>query len=274
MPSVSVIIPTRTRASRLPATLAPVLADAGVSEVVVVVDGPDEETHRLLAAIQATAPRLRALRGPGTGPGAARAAGIEAATGDVVVLLDDDVIADPDLASRHGALHATTRQIVIGRLTSEGARSAPDRLYAAAYERWWDAAWRDPAVALQRLWLGNASLRRSDALAIGLDEPAMRGCRHEDRELGIRLARDGFSAITAPDLVATHVHHRTADAFAADCRAEGAGLRALHRLHGVELPPRVPLAGLVARAAAPLADRSLTAARLLRRAAIADGAHQ
>jgi GT2 family glycosyltransferase len=120
--------------------------------------------------------------------------------------------------------------------------------------------------------MGNVSLRRSDAIRVGLDEPRMDGRRHEDRELGIRLARAGLRALVVPELVARHDHHRTAEAFAADCRAEGAGLRALHDLHGVALPARIPLAASIERAARPLAGRSLLAARILRRAAIAAGA--
>ncbi len=271
MHRVSVIIPTRGRAQLLSRALDPVIVDDGVAEIIVVVDGPDDDTQRVLAAIAAHEPRLRAVTGQGHGAGAARHAGIREATGDVVVLLDDDVIASPGLAAAHGACHGNRRQIVVGRLV-HAATSAPDRLYAATYDRWWQEARCDADEALRRLWLGNASLRRVDALAVGLDAPAMRGRRHEDRELGLRLAAAGFSARVAPDLVAEHAHHRTAAQLAADCRAEGAGLRALHGLHGLALPRGLPLPRLTGRLVTPLADRSIIAARVLRRAAISEGA--
>ena len=105
------------------------------------------------------------------------------------------------------------------------------RLYADAYDKWLRDVAADPGVVLRRLWGGNVSLRRADAVRVGLDEPAMHGRRHEDHELGLRLAAAGLTGVFDPALVAEHRYARDLASFCGDCRAEGAGRVALHRLH-------------------------------------------
>ncbi|MDQ6834984.1 MAG: glycosyltransferase family 2 protein, partial [Actinomycetota bacterium] len=88
MPSASIVIPTRGRPEYLAVTLtsvAPQAASAG-AELIVVDDGHDPGT-----AAMARAHAARLLRAPAPGANAARNAGIDAARGDPVVLIDDDV---------------------------------------------------------------------------------------------------------------------------------------------------------------------------------------
>jgi glycosyltransferase involved in cell wall biosynthesis len=275
MPAISVVIPTRGRASTLPAVLSPLLADAGVTEIVVVVDGPDPDAARVLAAMAAREPRLRVEHGAGTGPGAARAVGVAAATSPLVLLLDDDVVAASGLGSAHAARHGDGEQrLVVGRLEHPHRDGPAEELYATAYDAWLATCRADPGHLLTNLWLGNASLPRATALAVSLDEPRMHGARHEDREFGLRLRSAGIAAVLDESLTGIHHHHRDVAGLAADARAEGAGLRTLHDLHGTPLPPPVPnvpgLGGLLRRGA----DRSETLARLLRRYEIARGARE
>ncbi len=189
------------------------------------------EVRAALAADEAVAEVL-GIEDAGGGPNAARQRGCEQATGDVVLLLDADVAPGPGLASGHAAHHARGDGLVVaGPMPVIGARGAPARLYADAYDGWLKDVERDPAVLLRRLWGGNVSLRRADALRVGLDEPAMRGLRHEDRELGLRLATAGLTGVFDPELRAEHRYERDLASFCADCRAEGSGLVELHRLH-------------------------------------------
>jgi hypothetical protein len=252
---ISVVIPLRRGAHVAAEVRAGLAADAAVAEVLAIEDA-------------------------GGGPNEARQRGCEQATGEVVLLLDADVVPGPGLASGHAAHHAARDGIVVaGPMPVVSPSGPPARLYADAYDRWCDDVERDPAVLLQRLWGGNVSLRRADALRVGLDEPAMRGLRHEDRELGLRLAAAGLTGLFDPQLRAAHRYERDLASFCGDCRAEGAGLVALHRLHP-ELGA-VHLHGTVRALARPGTSMALiailrlggplAAGRLLRRLEIARG---
>jgi hypothetical protein len=186
----------------------------------------------------------------------------------------------PGLAAGHAAHHAGRPGLVVaGPMSVRDPRGAPARLYAEAYEAWRSAVERDPGELLRRLWGGNVSLRRADALQAGVAAPAMRDLRHEDREFGLRLAAAGLTPVFDPRLQAEHRYVRELDAWRADCRAEGAGRVVLHRLHP-DLGP-VQLHGAfralgrtgVANALAGVVRLGgpLTAARVLRRVEVARG---
>jgi glycosyltransferase involved in cell wall biosynthesis len=91
---ISVIIPTRSRPALVSEAIASVQAQSHSHwEVIVVDDGSEDETREVLAAISDE--RVRSLRAEGVGPPGARAAGLDAATGDVIAYLDDDNIMLP-----------------------------------------------------------------------------------------------------------------------------------------------------------------------------------
>jgi len=104
-----VIVPTRDRAGYLDvalASLAPQAAAAG-GEVVVVLDGPDAASAAVAARHGA---RVVALDAP-RGPNAARNAGIAAAGGELLVLVDDDVQAPPSWLPALLAAAAATPEV-------------------------------------------------------------------------------------------------------------------------------------------------------------------
>src|SRR3954468_11065279 len=104
-PSLSVVVPTYQRRDpvrRLLDALAPQLA--ADDEVIVVVDGSTDGTVEMLGAMSYPVP-LRVQTQPNSGLAAARNAGIAAATGDVVWLVDDDMIPSDGLVDRHRRVH-------------------------------------------------------------------------------------------------------------------------------------------------------------------------
>lgn len=232
------------------------------------------ETHAALAADPAVAEVLP-VEDAGGGPGEARQRGCEQATAEVVLLLDDDVIPGPGLAAGHAAHHAAREGLVVaGPMPVASPHGPAARLYADAYDRWRRDVETDGAVLLHRLWGGNVSLRRADALRVGVDEPRMHGLRHEDRDLGLRLAAAGLTGVFDPALEAEHRYARDLATFCADCRAEGAGTVELHRLHPDLGPPPAlsPAIRLTAREGTSMAliavlrlGGPLAAGRLLRR---------
>jgi hypothetical protein len=86
--SVSTVVPTYNRAHLLERALRSALAECRPGdEIIVVDDGSSDDTE---AIVRALGPTLRYLRTPHLGAGAARNAGVQAATGDLVAFLDSD----------------------------------------------------------------------------------------------------------------------------------------------------------------------------------------
>ena len=124
-PEVSVVIPTRDRASRLEAALEALGAqtlEGERFEVVVVDDGSTDGTATLLSDDR---PRLRSVRLPGRGPAAARNAGWRAARAPLVAFTDDDCEPDPDWLGALLEAHEANPDAVLQGVTRPIPREAP-----------------------------------------------------------------------------------------------------------------------------------------------------
>jgi hypothetical protein len=172
-PTLSIVVPTHNRPERLGRLLAELdrIGQEGASfEVVVGVDGPNAETDAMLAALRTTYP-LRVVTSPRRGASAARNAAIAAASGDILLFLDDDVTPDDGLLERHLAVHRSDPlAAVIGRMAAPPDRALPvwldweakllDRRYSRLVEGRVALSWRD-------FFTANASVRREHAMAVG-----------------------------------------------------------------------------------------------------------
>ncbi|SDX24573.1 Glycosyl transferase family 2 [Amycolatopsis xylanica] len=88
-PKISVIMPTHNRAGLLPRAVASVLTQAYPNlELVIVDDASSDETPEVIAGFDD--PRVRSIRTGHGGVCAARNAGLDVATGEVITYLDDD----------------------------------------------------------------------------------------------------------------------------------------------------------------------------------------
>jgi glycosyltransferase involved in cell wall biosynthesis len=103
-PTVSVVVTTCNRRERLPEVLEPLLADPGALEIIVVIDACHDGSLELVEQLAREHPVLRPLMlTENVGQGRARMAGARAARGDVILSLDDDVIATPAWSAATGA---------------------------------------------------------------------------------------------------------------------------------------------------------------------------
>lgn len=249
-PSLSVVVTTHNRCDRLEAILRPLLADADVHEIIVIDDASDDGTIEFLHRTAASEPRLRPVRlDANVGQPRARRFGVEKASGDIVLSLDDDVVVGSGLARGHRAHHARLQHaIVLGYMPTDiPAKRTPGRFateeYAEVYERQADAFERDPEEVLRHLWGGNFSFRRQDFLEVtdGYDFPLT---YFEDRDLGLRFAKRGARPVFDRRLAAMHRHTRALTSYLSDGRNAGAGLVHLHRAHRDVLEPLHPDASL------------------------------
>ncbi|MEV4757069.1 glycosyltransferase [Micromonospora sp. NPDC049559] len=262
-PTLSIVISTYDRRDGLPAVVAAALADPYATEVVVVVDGCADGSYELLEKLAVEEPRLRPVWRANGGAAAARATGVERAGGEIVLLLDDDVLAGPGLAEGHARAHAgRAGLVVVGALLTEAppVRAPGDvttLLYAEDYERAAARYERDPSTVLPYLWAGNLSLRRADALRVGLAS-GRRLNRHNDQEFGLRCARAGLTGVFDRSLAARHLHARDLGNFARQAWQAGTARRALGRSYPdllADTDPRrdvpAPLRPAIGLAAAP-----------------------
>jgi GT2 family glycosyltransferase len=204
----SVVVPTYNRAKSLVRMLHS-LAQQDISprdfEVIVVDDGSSDNTWQVLGRTP-TPYRLRSLWQRNQGPAAARNAAIRVAEGELVVFVDDDVIAAPDLLRRHIEAHETqTSVVVIGLMAlAEGAHLSPWAEWESyalykQYQAMEEGRW---APTPRQFYTANASVRRSDLIEVGLFDPLFR--RAEDVELAYRLRDLGLSFRFLSEAVAYH----------------------------------------------------------------------
>lgn len=272
LPGVSVIVPTRNRRERVLRCVAAVLADPATSEVVVVDDGSDDGTSEAIRQLGESDGRVRATRVEHFGADFARQVGTQLATAEVVLYLDDDVLAEPGLVTGHAQHHASgTSLVILGYmptvLPSHRRRGDfPQYLYAENYEhacRIWST---DPDTILRTMWGGNVSMRRGDALTVGLVSRAGHMPYREDQEFGLRLRAAGLTGQFDRNLRARHDHGRDIAGFLREARARAIGAEMIHQLHedelgtlttdryerGLPLPARLAIRAARWRPAAPV----------------------
>jgi glycosyltransferase involved in cell wall biosynthesis len=241
---VSVVIPTLNRRESLRRVIDSVLVDPAAAEVIVVVDGSTDGSIELLEEVSGSESRVRPFFIEHQGLNAAVQAGVERASGEVVLILDDDLEAMPDLASGHARHHeAAPNFLVLGYSPVVVRRGAPGEmaltasLYSESYERSCRSFETRPKDILLHIYGGHMSMRRSTCLATGVLSEHFRERYHPDREFGIRCLKAGLVGRFDRSLVAHHHYVRSLDAFRADARSGGTATAAIHRLHPDVLGP-------------------------------------
>ena len=192
--TLSVVVPTRDRPEKLARCLEALAAqDAPAPLEIVVVDDGSRDGHAVAeAATQASA---RLVRIEGLGLGAARNAGIRAASGTVVLFTDDDC---------RPALHWAVRLAAAlergaGAVGGETLPGDPANPYAQASE----AICAQARDELGFLVGNNLGCRRELALQLPFDETSPVPAA-EDREWSRRVAAAGHTLVHVPDALVYH----------------------------------------------------------------------
>ncbi len=202
---MSVIVPTRNRSELLKRAIASVATAAQrypAVEVVVVDDGSDVALdERSLTADSDVSVRVIRRSRP-AGPSAARNAGLDAASGDVVSFLDDDDTLHPHafhetvaFLQQEGQAACSVWHAVVHPDGSSGTFRAPV-LAEARTLRWFDVI-AAPFACIDRT-LAGAELRFDESL------PAC-----EDWDLWLRLAQRAPVPVLARPLYRYHQHAAT-----------------------------------------------------------------
>ena len=192
---LTVVMPTHNRRQMLRETLDALARQtypADRFEIVIMCDGDSDGTYEMLREL-AMPFRLRPFAQPQSGPATARNNGVARATAPVVLFLDDDIIALPELLAEHIRLHQDRpNRVVVGRLLPD-----PD-VKLAGWTAWEQHIFDNRYRALEQMempvdgrkfYSGNVSVDRAAFLAVGGFNAAYK--RAEDIELGYRLQKAG-----------------------------------------------------------------------------------
>ena len=231
-PPVSVVVPTRNRASLLPRLLASLAAqDYPDHEVVVVDDASEDGTAGILAAWAGEGRRVLRLDAP-TGSYAARNRGWRVARGEIVAFTDDDCLPEPGWVSGLAAALQTSAALGVQGLTT----ASPGEITPFTHQ----IEQGHPGPPYRTC---NIAYRRAVLEQLGGFDDTMRW--YADNILGMHARRLGSIGF-APDAI---VHHpprrrewRDRETWLARFQADVVHRRALQAL-GVE-PAIVPSASL------------------------------
>lgn len=209
-PALSVVVPTRGGATRLP-VLLDALATQQVDEpweVLFVLDGDLDGSREVIEAYADRVPLRIVERTGGDGVSAALAAGYDAARGEIVLRCDDDLTPGSGFLAGHLARHrarpAGAPPLGVVSLTRDVFGDTP---YATAYgrpanERLIAQAYARPPEQRWLHWAACNSVPKAAYEAVGGFDPTM--TYREDSELGLRLARSGVEIVIDPALEIEH----------------------------------------------------------------------
>jgi GT2 family glycosyltransferase len=235
-PVISVIVPTRNRPDLAVACVRSILAQEGDPAFELILADQSDEPGTSEGARKAAGndSRLTILRVDGVGRSRALNAGIDAARGAWIAVLDDDCRPRPGwLAALRAEIEsAGDRAVVVGRVVPGAA--APGRGEPPAILDEPDP--REVRGRVDRDWIHpNLAFPRGAIKAIGLyDERLGVGTRlpgGEDNDWGYRLLRAGWRILYRPSPVVEHEAWRSVAERAALKRAYGLGQGGFYAKH-------------------------------------------
>lgn len=253
-PSISVILATHDRPDSLTRAVEAVLAQTlPPKELIVVNDGPDDIDPAIGERARAAGVAFKCRRLERASLPASRNCGISMATGDVLLLMDDDVMPPPDHLARLAGLYQADTAGVVGGIGAVLVNCSYGKLNTWLWQRLSAALainrWGPRVVAAKRVPLppalrgrltparflsgGGISLRRHVAAAAGFEESFSGYAFGEDTEFCFRAGRR-WALFLAPQL---RLRHEVGVGGRPDGRAKGRMYVAnmLHTLrHSVE----------------------------------------
>jgi peptidoglycan/xylan/chitin deacetylase (PgdA/CDA1 family) len=234
-PQISIVTPTKDRRELLLETLESLRRQsvaAGVIEVIVVADGCTDGTsgavRRLAETPEWASHSLRCIEQAGSGAASARNNGLRNAQANIVLFLDDDILAGREMVAAHLARHAASEGgvVVLGRIVPARVKGALHRQMAA----WWREHYRDLShkpASFTDLYTGQVSVPRNVALEVGgFDESLNYG---EDVEFGYRLSMAGLPFVYSPQAASLDRNPKPAAGLLRDLFRSGQGSARIYR---------------------------------------------
>lgn len=224
--SLSVVIPTHNRRETLRLCLDALRRQTVTTgwELILVDDGSQDGSAAMAREEARTfaIPMTVLSQQPNRGPAAARNCGLATASGDIVLFLDDDILAAPDLIERHlqaHRQHPDPTEAVLGYITWAPSLRPTPFMDWLGKKLWFGYGRFAPGAVLDgwAFYTCNASLKRAFLCQHGGFDERFPSAAFEDTELGWRLQKAGMKLIYYPEAWGHHYQYVT---FAAACRRE------------------------------------------------------
>jgi O-antigen biosynthesis protein len=245
-PRVSVVVATRDRPHTLRRCLESLFAVVyPLRFEIVVVDNAPSSTATLELVGRLSRAELRYVREDRPGPSWARNRGLAEASSDLVVFLDDDVVADRRLiAALVGGFNAAEDVGCVTGLILPTELETPAQLLVEEYggynkgfeQRIFDTGEHRPEDPLYPFTAGRfgagacMAFRRSVFLDLGGFDPTLGSGRHptggEELSAFLRVVRSGRRLVYTPSAIVRHAHHRDYDRLRKQLHGYGVGLGA------------------------------------------------
>jgi glycosyltransferase involved in cell wall biosynthesis len=189
-PSVSIVIPAYNTAPFIAETLRSVVAQTVTDYEIIVVNDGSPDTTELEGAVAPFRDRIRYIVQENRGLSAARNAGIRAARGDFVALLDSDDVWEPDyLAHQLDVLERGGFDVVYPNATNFGDPMRSGRLFMDVHPSSGDVTFE--SLVSQRCNVMVSVLARRDVLIeAGLFDESLRSS--EDFDMWLRVVQGGW----------------------------------------------------------------------------------
>lgn len=174
-------------------------------EVIVIDDGSREPVQSHIEALKLPL-KHQIITQKNQGQAAARHRGVEAASGDVIVIVDDDMELESTFLEAHLEAHEAGAEVVLGHIMDEpGLEKRPlfERFHALHLSRLIAKMEAGAPARGAYLCTGNVSFRRNAFLEIGGFNHKM--SRSEDRDLGLRFELAGKKIVFGSK--ARSIHH-------------------------------------------------------------------
>jgi GT2 family glycosyltransferase len=170
---------------------------------------PDEATYRTLSEWNQLG-QIHWLRQTEPNASKARNAGALAATGEVVLFLDDDIRVKPDFLAAYAETFARTGAMAVSGQVLEGDGNTVDDLPPNAFYP--KIGWLyfrhnySKECRTTSMMSGNAAIRRDVFLAVGgMDENYERGAFREESDFAMRFSRAGYLVVFQPRATIYHL---------------------------------------------------------------------
>lgn len=210
---ISVILPNYNGATTLPRVIPALQAQSlPASEIIVVDDGSTDNSLEILSRY----PEVKVLRQFNSGAPAARNKAIQAATGELVVMIDNDIIPTTDFLRAH---HATHEQHAGPKTAVVGLTRWDQSLKLTPFMRWLENGAQfdyqrlagKSEVDFQAFYTSNLSIKR-EFIEKNLFDESFRlpgATAYEDTELGYRLSGLGMKLFFNPAALSYHHEQKT-----------------------------------------------------------------
>ena len=239
VPAVTALICTYNRAELLGLALESLSRQTlprDQFEVVVVDDGSADETRNVVRTFEPRLP-IRYTYQRNAGLASARNHGVWMARGEVLVLVDDDDVADPGLLEAHRDAHRRfpdPRNGVLGYTRLDAALARDPLMHFVTEVGCFLFSYPNiragEVLDFSYFWGGRSSCKRRFLIERGVFNPVFRfGC--EDVELAFRLSRHGFQVVYEPRAVSTMVRRVDFDGFCRRLYRQGQSNAVFARLH-------------------------------------------